>query len=285
MCRPARGRRGRASPRALARCAGPFARPRLCTSKGRGMKTDIHPEYVTGPRPLHLRQRVRDALHQARHQGRDLQQLPPVLHGQAEAGGLRRPRRALPAQAGPQPARVGRTPPGRPGDIAVSTDVRPLVEQIARTRDELADALGDPELPSDRAALRGRQPSAGRTSPRRSSWPPSGEDAAGPRGRGRGAARRGRRRRRACARCEEARAELAELGPRIREAMIEPDPDDDRNTHRRDPRRRRRRGGRPVRARPGGDLHPLRRVAGPRRRADGGQRGRRRRPARGDPRA
>jgi peptide chain release factor 1 len=110
----------------------------------------------------------------------------------------------------------------------VSTDVRPLVEQIARTRDELADALGDPELPSDRAryaAVTKRWADLAEAFELAALW----EDAAD---------------RAAEAEAllaeddddevrsllEEARAELAELAPRIREAMIEPDPDDDRNT-------------------------------------------------------
>jgi peptide chain release factor 1 len=110
----------------------------------------------------------------------------------------------------------------------VSTDVRPLVEQIARTRDELADALGDPELPSDRAryaAVTKRWADLAEAFELAALW----EDAAD---------------RAAEAEAllaeddddevrsllEEARAELADLAPRIREAMIEPDPDDDRNT-------------------------------------------------------
>ena len=110
----------------------------------------------------------------------------------------------------------------------MSTDVRPLVEQIARTRDELADALGDPELPSDRAryaAVTKRWADLAEAFELAALW----EDAAD---------------RAAEAEAllaeedddevrsllEEARAELAELAPRIREAMIEPDPDDDRNT-------------------------------------------------------
>ena len=110
----------------------------------------------------------------------------------------------------------------------MSTDVRPLVEQIARTRDELADALGDPELPSDRAryaAVTKRWADLAEAFELAALW----EDAAD---------------RAAEAEAllaeddddevrsllEEARAELADLAPRIREAMIEPDPDDDRNT-------------------------------------------------------
>ena len=73
------------------------------------MKTAIHPEYVESPRPLHLRQRVHHALHERRDPRRDLLELPPVLHGQAEAGRHRRPRRAL--QAPRRQARRGERRP------------------------------------------------------------------------------------------------------------------------------------------------------------------------------
>src|SRR5215212_2852928 len=46
---------------------------------------------------MHVWQRVHDPLDEARDQRRDLLELPPLLHGQAEARGHRRPRRALPA--------------------------------------------------------------------------------------------------------------------------------------------------------------------------------------------
>ena len=70
---------------------------------GRAMKADIHPEYVLATVTLLVREHVPDALDEARAARRDLLELPPVLHGQAEADGHRRPRRALPA-----PAREGR---------------------------------------------------------------------------------------------------------------------------------------------------------------------------------
>ncbi|CAA9470608.1 MAG: LSU ribosomal protein L31p @ LSU ribosomal protein L31p, zinc-dependent, partial [uncultured Solirubrobacteraceae bacterium] len=59
---------------------------------------DRHPPRVRRvPRPLHVRERVHDALHRAHDQRRDLLELPPVLHRPAEARRHRRPRRALPA--------------------------------------------------------------------------------------------------------------------------------------------------------------------------------------------
>jgi peptide chain release factor 1 len=110
----------------------------------------------------------------------------------------------------------------------VSTDVRPLVEQIARTRDELADALGDPGLPSDRAryaAVSKRWADLSEAFELAALW----EDAAGRAGEAEALlAEDDDDEVRSL--LEEARAELANLGPRIREAMIEPDPDDDRNT-------------------------------------------------------
>ena len=54
-------------------------------------------------RPLLLRELVRDPLDAVRAERRDLLAVPPVLHGQAEARGHGRPRRALPA-----PPREGR---------------------------------------------------------------------------------------------------------------------------------------------------------------------------------
>ena len=110
----------------------------------------------------------------------------------------------------------------------MSTDVRPLVEQIARTRGELADALGDPELPSDRAryaAVSKRWADLSEAFELAALW----EDAADRAGEAEALlAEDDDDEVRSL--LEEARAELADLGPRIREAMIEPDPDDDRNT-------------------------------------------------------
>ena len=63
-----------------------------------------HPSRVRRrARHLLVRQRVHDALDEGRAPRRGVLRLPPVLHGQAEADGLGRPRRALPA-----PAREGR---------------------------------------------------------------------------------------------------------------------------------------------------------------------------------
>jgi len=103
-----------------------------------------------------------------------------------------------------------------------------LVEQVERTRDELAGALADPELPSDRARF-------AEVSKRYSGLTPAFELVA---------AYRDARSREAEARelleaeddpevralLRDAERELEEIGPRLREAMIEPDPDDDRDT-------------------------------------------------------
>ena len=110
----------------------------------------------------------------------------------------------------------------------MSADVRPLVEQIARTRAELADALADPELTSDRAryaAVSKRwsdladafelaalwEDAAGREAEAEAMLAEADEDDAR-------------------SLLDEAREELDALAPRIRDAMVEPDPDDDRNT-------------------------------------------------------
>src|SRR3954453_19668838 len=79
---------------------GPPRRPLLSWVRNE----DRHPSRVRpGARPLRLRQRVPDPLDQGRAARRGLLELPPVLHGEAEADGLGRPRRALPA-----PPREGR---------------------------------------------------------------------------------------------------------------------------------------------------------------------------------
>jgi peptide chain release factor 1 len=110
----------------------------------------------------------------------------------------------------------------------VSADVRPLVEQIARTRAELGDALADPGLPSDRAryaAVTKRWADLSEAFELAALW----EDAAGREAEAEALLAEGDDDE-VRSLLEEARAELAELAPRIREAMIEPDPDDDRNT-------------------------------------------------------
>jgi peptide chain release factor 1 len=110
----------------------------------------------------------------------------------------------------------------------MSTDNARLVEQISRTRAELAEALADPELTSDRlryAEVMRRwshlaeafdlaerfEDAEGRV--REAEAMLAEEDDPEVRGL-----------------LEEAQEDLASLGARIREAMIEPDPDDDRNT-------------------------------------------------------
>ena len=110
----------------------------------------------------------------------------------------------------------------------MSADVRTLVEGIARTRAELADALADPELTSDRARYAGVskrwadlagafelaarwEDAAGRAAEAEAMLAEAGDDVV-----------------RSLA--DEARAELEALGPQIREAMVERDPDDDRDT-------------------------------------------------------
>jgi peptide chain release factor 1 len=110
----------------------------------------------------------------------------------------------------------------------VSTDTRSLVEQLMRTRSELSEALGDPDLASDRtryATVNKRwfdlsgafdlavawQDATSRASEAEAML----ADDEDPEVR---------------AMLEEARGEAEALGPRIREAMIEPDPDDDRDT-------------------------------------------------------
>jgi peptide chain release factor 1 len=110
----------------------------------------------------------------------------------------------------------------------MSADVARLVEQIGRTRAELAEALGDPDLPADRARyaqVSKRWSDLSAAFDLAAAW----EDAAG----------RAREAEELLADGDEpdmrallaeARQEMEELAPRIREAMVEPDPDDDRDT-------------------------------------------------------
>ena len=121
-------------------------RQRSCRDRrcypGPVMKADIHPEYVLANVTLLLRQRVHDALDEARAARRDLLELPPVLHGQAEAAGLRRPGRALPAAAreGRRAAPVAASPRlehhRRPGRPRGRDDAQPSTWAVAvRTND------------------------------------------------------------------------------------------------------------------------------------------------------
>jgi peptide chain release factor 1 len=105
---------------------------------------------------------------------------------------------------------------------------RSLVEQILRTRDELSEALADPGLPSDRvrfADVNKRWSDLSGAFALADRW----RDAEG----------RADEARELLAEeddpdmraiLEEAERELDDLAPQIREAMIEPDPDDDRDT-------------------------------------------------------
>ena len=162
----------------------------------------------------------------------------------------------------------------------MSTDNARLVEQISRTRAELAEALADPDLTSDRlryAEVTRRWSAPGRgVRPRRAL-----RGRGGPRPRGRGDARRGGRPRGARAAgggAGGARVPRREHPRGHDRARPRRRPQHDR----RDPRGHRRRGGGALRARPARRLHALRRVE----RAEGGAavdlRGRRGRPARGD---
>ena len=110
----------------------------------------------------------------------------------------------------------------------MSTDARALAEQIVRTRAELSEALADPELPADRAryaAVNKRWSDLAGAFELADRWQDASErlaEAEAMLAEGDDPDVRGL--------LDEARAELDELGPRIREAMVEPDPDDDRDT-------------------------------------------------------
>lgn len=110
----------------------------------------------------------------------------------------------------------------------MSDDLTRLVDQIGRTRQELSEALSDPELASDRARyadvnrrwaglteafeLADRWADAAGRAAEAEELLADGDDPD------------------VRALAAEAREELAELAPLIREAMVERDPDDDRDT-------------------------------------------------------
>ena len=68
------------------------------------MRADIHPDYVVATVTLLVRQHLHHPLDEGRPARRALQRVPPLLHGQAEAGGHRRPHRPLraPLRQAPQ---------------------------------------------------------------------------------------------------------------------------------------------------------------------------------------
>jgi peptide chain release factor 1 len=110
----------------------------------------------------------------------------------------------------------------------VSADVRALVAQIGRTRAELSEALSDPDLPADRgryAAVNKRWSDLAEAFELAALW----EDAESRAAEAESLLAEHGDDEDLRALLDEARAELEELAPRIREAMIEGDPDDDRD--------------------------------------------------------
>ena len=102
------------------------------------MKTDIHPTYAETTVRVFVRQHVHHALDEGwRAAHRALQRVPPVLHGQAEAGRLRRPRRAL--------QQALRHPQGRRRQevVAISDDRRARLRGI-KLQALVRDHLGRP---------------------------------------------------------------------------------------------------------------------------------------------
>lgn len=111
----------------------------------------------------------------------------------------------------------------------MSDDRTPLlVEQVERVREELSEALADPDLPSDRvryAEVTRRWASLARAFELAAAYADAREragEAAELLEAGEDAELRDLLR--------DAEQEIEELGPQLREAMIEPDPDDDRDT-------------------------------------------------------
>lgn len=110
----------------------------------------------------------------------------------------------------------------------MSADVDRLVEQIVRTRGELSEAMADPDLAADRARyaeVNRRWSGLVEAFELADAWGDASERAAEAEellGEGEDPDVR--------ALLTEARTELDDLAPRIREAMVERDPDDDRDT-------------------------------------------------------
>jgi peptide chain release factor 1 len=110
----------------------------------------------------------------------------------------------------------------------VSADVDRLVDQIVRTRGELSEAMADPELAADRvryAEVNRRWSGLVEAFELADTWRDASERVAEAEellAEGEDPDVR--------ALLTEARAELDDLAPRIREAMVERDPDDDRDT-------------------------------------------------------
>jgi peptide chain release factor 1 len=110
----------------------------------------------------------------------------------------------------------------------VSTGARSLVDQIVRTRAELSEALADPDLSVDRARyadVNRRWSHLAEAFTLADSW----QDASGRVAEARDLLAEGDDED-VRSLLDDAERELAELEPRIREALIEPDPDDDRDT-------------------------------------------------------
>src|SRR2546429_3400943 len=127
-----------------------------------------HPSRVrSGDRSLRVRQRVPDTLNEARAPRRDLLELPPVLHGQAEAAGHGRSGRALPApprEGRPQGLAAHVSPYRWAGRPRGRDDARPFELGRRGPEAERADRRGlPPDRFGDEAAL--VLPAAGR--PRR----------------------------------------------------------------------------------------------------------------------
>src|SRR3989441_889818 len=142
-----------------------------------------------GHRTVRLRQQLRDALHDPRHPRGDLRQVPPLLHGEAEAHGHGRTRGAVPPEVregnGRGLSRGGPTPPG----ARAGGGGRP---RAGRPRDRAEPGPAEAAGPRVRAARRHPPDSSALgAAARRAGAGPRGAAGKGPRAGAAGAGRRG----------------------------------------------------------------------------------------------
>ena len=103
------------------------------------MKEAIHPKYSRRRRALRVRRDLEDPFDQTRAAPRNLLELPPVLHRQAEADGHRRPRRAVQqevrrADVG-EPQSSGKGQEGSASRRPVTSPVSSLKSAVRQTAD------------------------------------------------------------------------------------------------------------------------------------------------------
>ncbi len=146
------GRSRRPRPRKLGTEKGPSERKsERETDHGgeRGIDEAGHPPRLRGrDRALFVREHVHDPEHQVRAARGDLLELPPVLHGQAEAGRHGRAGRAVPA---PLREAAGRAGGGGPGTSGAPRRPPPPLPSSPPKRSRSSQSRADPARMADEA--------------------------------------------------------------------------------------------------------------------------------------